>query len=106
LNSYNDHPLNGVRVVAGVTESPPVVQNRSPIGGGPLFRTGSIAIRDNIRIRIFGDGVLRYDREIMSQNMQRLPSGYKADKWQIEFTSAQNIYSFKMAGTAKELAKA
>lgn len=106
LNSYNDAPLNGVRVVAGVTESPPVVQNRSPIGGSPLFRTTSISIRDNIRIRIFGDGVLRYDRETMSQKMQRLPSGYKADKWQIEFTSAQNIYSFKMAGTAKELAKA
>ena len=106
LNSYNDHTLNGVRTETGVTDSPPVVQNRSPIGGSPLQPTEPITIRDNIRVRIWGDEVLRYDEEVTSQQMIRLPSGYKADKWQIEFTSAQNIYSFKMAGTGKELAKA
>ncbi len=106
LNSYNDHTYNGVRVETTVDESPPVVQNRSPIGGSPLHPTEPITIRDKIRVRIWGDDVVRYDQEVTSQSMIRLPSGYKADKWQIELTSAQNIYSFKMAGTAKELAKA
>jgi hypothetical protein len=106
LDTLNLQPLNGVRTETGMTDSPPVVQNRNPIGGSPLQPLEPLTVRDNIRIRIWGDGVLRYDEQIMSQQMQRLPSGYKADKWQIEFTSAQNIYSFKMAGTGKELAKA
>lgn len=106
LNTFNLYPINGVRVETGVTESPPVSQFKMPIGGSPLNGTLPGLTRDNIRIRIWGDDVLRYDAETMSNDMVRLPSGYKADKWQIEFQSAQNIYSFKMAGTAKELAKA
>ena len=106
LSTWNLVPFNGVRVETGVTESPPVVQNRMPIGGSPLIPENPLPNRDLIRIRIFADGVLRYDRQISSEQMQRLPSGFKADKWQIEIQSAQNIYSFKMAGTGKELAKA
>lgn len=107
LNTLNLYPINGVRVETGVTESPPVVQNKMPLGGSPLYQNViSELIRDSIRIRVWGDGILRYEEEVTSNDMMRLPSGYKADKWQIEFTTAQNIYSFKMAGTAKELAKA
>jgi hypothetical protein len=105
LNTLGLYPLNGVRVETGVADSPPVVQFRMPLGGSPLY--GDIAVvRDRIGIKIYADDVLRYDREITSQDVMRLPSGYKADKWQIEFTTAQNIYSFKLAGTAKELVKA
>lgn len=104
LNTFNSHAINGVRVVAGMTDSPPVVQNRTPLGGGPLFRTSSVATTQSlIRVRIWGDGVLRYEREISSDQMMRLPSGYKADKWQVSLQTSQRIYSFKLAGTAKEL---
>jgi len=105
LNSYNDQAYNGVRTETGLTDSPPVVQNKSPTGGSPLYRTTPLTIRDSIRVRIWGDSVERYDEIVTSQQMIRLPSGCKADKWQIELTSAQSIHSFKMAGTAKELAK-
>ena len=106
LNTLALAPINGVRTETGVVDSPPIVQFRMPLGGSPLYPNEPNIIRDSIRVRIWGDGVLRYDTEITSNDMQRLPSGYKADKWQVAFTSAQNIYSFKMAGTAKELAKA
>lgn len=107
LNTLNLYPINGTRVETGVTESPPVAQFTMPIGGSPLYQNmNPMLIRDNIRVRIWGDDVVRYDREISSNDVMRLPSGYKADKWQIELTSAQNIYSFKMAGTAKELERA
>lgn len=106
LNSYNDHSYNEVRTETGMADSPPIIQNRSPMGGSPLHPFIVGQIRSNIRVQIFGDGVERYDTQISSNSVQRLPSGYKADKWQIRLTSAQNIYSFKMAGTAKELAKA
>ena len=106
LHTYNQVAYNGVQVETGVTDSPPVVQYRMPIGGSPIYPTEPITIRSNIRVRIFADGIERYSREVSSQTMMRLPSGFKADKWQVELTSAQNIYSFKMAGTAKELAKA
>lgn len=106
LNTLNLYPINGVRTEVGVTESPPVIQWRQPLGGSPLYGDVTAIIRNSIRVRIWGDGVLRYEQEITSNEMQRLPCGYKADKWQVEFVTAQNIYSFKMAGTAKELAKA
>lgn len=105
LNTINLYPINGVRVETGVVDSPPVVQSRMPLGGSPIHPLNPITTRDNIRIRVFGDGILRYDRRTMSMKTERLPSGYKADKWQVELTSAQNIYSFKMAGTGKELKK-
>jgi hypothetical protein len=104
LNTLNLYPINGTRVETGVTESPPVSQAQMPIGGSPLYGTDPRLIRDQVRIRIWADDVLRYDQEITSNDTERLPSGYKADIWQIEFVTAQNIYSFKMAGTAKELA--
>lgn len=107
LNTLALYPLGGVRVETGVSDSPPVVQFKMPLGGSPLYETGiPSTIQDSILIRVYGDGVLRYERTITSNDVMRLPSGYKADKWQIEFTTSQNIYSFKMAGTAKELAKA
>ena len=107
LDTLNLFPINGTRVETGVAGSPPVVQFKMPVGGSPLYQNvNTELIRDSVRIRIWGDDILRYEREITSNNVMRLPSGYKADKWQIEFVTAQNIYNFKMAGTAKELAKA
>jgi hypothetical protein len=106
LHTWNLVPFNGVRVETGVAESPPVVQNRMPIGASPLVGEPQFLNRDRIKVRIFADGVLRYEKDITSSDAQRLPSGFKADKWQIELQSAQNIYSFKIAGTGKELAKA
>jgi len=106
LNTLNLYPINGVRTETGVTNSPPVIQWKMPMGGSPLYADWtSLIVRDNILLRIYADGVLRYEQEITSNDVMRLPSGYKADKWQIEFTTAQNIYNFKMAGTAKELRK-
>ena len=106
LHTFALASFNEVRTETGVDDSPPVVQNRMPIGGSPIHPLEPITIRDNIRIQIWADSILRYDREVMSQQVMRLPSGFKADKWQIAFTSAQSIFSFKIAGTAKELAKA
>ncbi len=105
LNTLNLYPINGVRTETGVTDSPPVVQNRMPLGASPLVGEPTI-IRDQVNIKIYADDVLRYERSITSNDVMRLPSGYKADKWQIELNTAQNIYSFKMAGTAKELVNA
>lgn len=106
LNTLNLVSINGVRTETGVTESPPVVQFRMPLGGSPLQSNTATPVRDAIRVRVYGDDVLRYERNITSQDVMRLPSGYKADKWRIELNTAQNIFSFKMAGTAKELMKA
>lgn len=105
LNTLNLYPINGVRREVGVTESPPVIQFKMPVAGSPLYSNTNLVVRDRINVKIYADGVLRYERDVSSQDVMRLPSGYKADKWQVELSTAQNIYSFKMAGTAKELAK-
>jgi hypothetical protein len=105
LNALNTAPINSVRVETGVTDSPPVVQYKTPLGGSPLVGDTGL-VRDRIRVTIYADDILRYQKEITSNDVQRLPSGFKADKWRVELTSAQNIYSFKLASTAKELVNA
>jgi hypothetical protein len=106
LHTWNLVPFNGVRVETGVNDSPPVTQFRMPIGGSPLVSENPLLSRDEITVRVYADQNLIYEKAITSNQVQRLPSGFKADKWQVELQSAQNIYSFKLAGTAKELAKA
>lgn len=55
-------------------------------------------------IRIYADGKLILTHELRkSGELHRLPSGYKAAFWQIEFEAVVKIKSFQMATSVKEL---
>jgi hypothetical protein len=55
-------------------------------------------------VRVYGDGVLRWTRELLtSGELMRMASGFKADFWQLEFETYVNILSVQVAGSAKEL---
>jgi hypothetical protein len=56
-------------------------------------------------IKIYADGRLAATKTLLSSGQAiRLPSGFKADFWQIEITSRVSISSVQMATSVKELA--
>lgn len=56
-------------------------------------------------VRIYADGTLVMTRELRtSGELMRIPSGFKADFWQIEVEGRVNVYSLQWATSAKELA--
>lgn len=58
-------------------------------------------------VRIYADDRLVCTRELRtSGELMRLPSGFKADYWQIEFESVVKINSVQMATSVKELKRA
>jgi hypothetical protein len=57
-------------------------------------------------VRVYADGVLRMTRELRtSGELMRLPSGFKAEFWQLEFESRVDILSVQMATSVKELSR-
>lgn len=56
-------------------------------------------------VRVYGDGTLRLTRPLLtSGELIRMPSGFKADFWQLEFETYVEILSVQVAGSARELA--
>lgn len=54
--------------------------------------------------RVYADGVLKFTRELRTSGaMFRLPSGFKAQFWQVEVEARVKIMSIEIATTAKEL---
>ncbi|GAG21603.1 unnamed protein product, partial [marine sediment metagenome] len=47
-----------------------------------------------------------HSAEVPDQGQYRLPSGYKADKWWIEFEGTADVKSARLAETGKELRRA
>jgi hypothetical protein len=57
--------------------------------------------------RVYADGVLRFSRELrVSNEIFRLPSGFKAQHWEVEIEARVKLLSIEVANTAKELAGA
>lgn len=55
-------------------------------------------------VKVYADGRLILTRNLLTSGEQiRLPSGFKAQFWQIEFEARVKIYSVQMATSAKEL---
>lgn len=55
-------------------------------------------------VRVYADGVLRFSRELRSTGeFMRLPSGFKAQFWQIEIEGRVQVSEIEAATTAKEL---
>jgi hypothetical protein len=57
-----------------------------------------------VHVKVYGDGILRWEGDIDSERPYRLPSGYKAVKWEVEISGDVPLFSAVMATTAKELA--
>lgn len=101
--------LNGSAILAGTQDGGSVPtwlepENRQPLGGSPLFQITFLQQSEpSVRLLVYANGELRFDRVITTQNMFRLPSGFKADVWQFEIIGNTTVYSLQVAETGKEL---
>ena len=107
LNCLNLAVVNGVRseAVTGYYFN----QIRNPLGGSPLFNIASyLNTNTAVSITIQARDLAQkwntvYSYSVTSENIYRLPTGYKSDGWQITFVGNVPVYDFVMAETAKEL---
>jgi hypothetical protein len=107
LNCINLAMINGVRAetVAGYYQ----LQIKNPIGGSPLFNIAAyLNVNSAVQVTILARDLAQswntiYSFSVSSENIYRLPTGLKADGWQIQFVGNVPIYDFVMAETAKEL---
>lgn len=110
LNTLNGHVLNGVQAVTYDTayfrwDEP---QIKTPLGGSGLYpNTILVGAQPAItRFRAYAGGELVYDTTTISEDMMRMPVGFKRDVWKFDIASNSNVYSITIAETGRELAKA
>lgn len=102
----------GGSVLGGGAQDPGTVaywgepENRMPLGGSPLYPINFLSSTEpSIRLIVYADDEVVFDRILPHQRMIRLPSGFKASLWQFEIIGNTAFYSLQVAETAKELAR-
>lgn len=97
------HTING-KVINGINA---IQLGASPLqygwginGPGPL---GLDPIDLNITTRLYADGRMVWQGNVDSEVPRRTPSGYKAVKFEVEFTGSVSLHSFAITSVFKEL---
>lgn len=131
LNPINFAPLAKVRkavTLPGFVPPPPILkENSAPFHKSPLYRLassevllteppgfrsatdsyGNFSERQTLPVelffRMYADGDLVYEQQVDDEAVYRLPSGYKAKRYQFEFEGTIELKSFKIAETGAEL---
>jgi hypothetical protein len=92
----------GYGQVAGWTE--PEIQQ--PIGGSSLYPiTFKSTQTPAVRLIVYANGRVKFDKVVTDEKIIRLPAGFKSDIWQFELVGNTNCYSLQVAETGKELEK-
>lgn len=91
-------PVDGVPYYGGSINGAPtwMMLGQPPIPVGSITGVG-------IAVKVYGDGVLRWFGEVLDENPVRMPSGYKASLWELEFQGVSPLYSATLADTVKNL---
>lgn len=107
LNCVNGGALGGspaqaMGLVADWTEP----ETRQPLGGSLLYPETfmsfqSLAVR--VQVKVGRTGEVKFDRVIYDEGIYRLPTGFKSDLWQFNFTGNTDLYSFQVATTPRGL---
>ena len=58
-----------------------------------------------VQLSVYADGVLKHTQSVTATNSRRLPSGFTAEKWQVELSTAGALQGFQMAQSVQELAQ-
>jgi hypothetical protein len=84
---------------AGSINGPPywLATGVAPSTGEPVGDATALSVK------VYGDGILRWIGKIADEETHRLPSGYKASKWEVEVEGVPPLYSLTLADTAKGL---
>lgn len=108
LNPINLTAINGVAnppvVIGELPDGSDEIALRYPIGGSPLYSLEAITeYETTLLCRVYADGRLILEFTPIDQVMFRLPSGFKAHRYQFELIGNSNVFSLAAAETAREL---
>ncbi|RLC97763.1 MAG: hypothetical protein DRI46_12445, partial [Chloroflexi bacterium] len=103
LNTFNMHTFNSGDIY---DISPTVVENKMPFGGNPLFDTTFESANNRLVFRAYANDVLVYENTVDDEDQNRLPTGFKADRWSFELEGNVNVRQVVIAETGKELRSA
>lgn len=107
LNTLNGHCLGGIPAQArGLVADWVEPETRQPLGGSLLYPETlmsfqTLAVRVQVKVGVSGE--IKYDRVIYDEEIYRLPTGFKSDLWQFNFTGNTDLYSFQVATTPRAL---
>lgn len=105
LNTLNGHVLCGVER-EGFVPSWTEPENRMPLGGSPLYPLNFMGLQiSSVRFIMYANDEIVFDSIVNTQDLIRLPLGFKRDIYQFEMISNTNVFSAAVAETGKELAK-
>lgn len=105
LDTLGHHVMGTVRQYGiSVPASDPIPELRQPLGGPVLYPIGLVdSIIKWVKLRIWADDELVYEQYVTSTLPVRLPSGFKADRWEFELEGTARVVSLKVAETGLEL---
>lgn len=81
------------------------VNEGEPIDGPAAANTDDPAY-SGVLVRLFGNGRLQWEGMVRDEEPFRLPSGYKADEWEVEITGSIPVFSVNVGTTMKALEQA
>lgn len=111
LDCLNLEVINGERTETITGRGAIIPQNKTPIGGSPLYNIAALSnVAGVVQVNIYArdlDSVWNkiFAWSVTSERILRLPAGGKYDGWQVELIGNVPVYSFAMAETGKELQK-
>lgn len=106
LNTLNGNVLGGsparpTGLVAGWTEP----ETRQPLGGSLLYPITFMSFQNlSVRLIVHVRDKVVFDSIIQTEDVIRLPTGFKSDIWQFEMIGNTDVYSLQVAETPKQLA--
>jgi hypothetical protein len=106
LDPLARNPLGGISPYSqGLVAGNTLVENRMPLGGGPLFNLAQLEQQNlGVRLVVYCNGIKVADQTVTDDTIRRLPAGFKHDIWQFELFGNTDMYSLQVAETGKELA--
>lgn len=91
--------LGALRIYFEVPANTPAQNVSRDVSNPQTWSSGKYGV-----VRVFADGVSLIEREIRtSGELMRIPSGVKADFWQVEIEGVVRVFSVQIAASAKEL---
>ena len=107
LNTINGNPIGGRPAQAdGLVATWTEPENRQPLGGSLLYPITFMSFQTlGVRLRVKKGPSLEviYDKVIYDGSIYRLPTGFKSDLWQFDFSGNTDLYSFQVATTPRAL---
>lgn len=62
-----------------------------------------IAVSYPVTLKVYGDGVLRFTKSVLNNNIFHLPGGYRSLDWQLEVSGTAEVTQVAMATSAEEI---